>query len=286
MGQRYNVSAPIGDAPIGPMNHSVKLIPTVEGDQLADATEFRSITGAMHYAAHCTRPDVAHSIAELSKHLVKPNITHMQQARKTLAYLLATKHIGLCYSSDPHPGPKNTPLKLGIITDFADASFAEDVGTRRSHTGYVFILNGAAISWSSRCQERVANSTAEAEFRAYNSAGREALFLRKLDYDYMNHAQRSKPQAPAMVWDDNQTTIKWLSSYGHHAKTKHIETAVLPIREQLIEFNTLAVDYVQTQDQVGDVLTKSLPPIQHWHLSRFMLGKQVPMRFWHSHTET
>ena len=89
-----------------------------------------------------------------------------------------------------------------------------------------------------------------------------------------------------MVWDDNQTTIKWLSSYGHHAKTKHTETAVLSIREQLIEFNTLAVDYVQTQDQVGDVLTKSLPPIQHWHLSRFMLGKQVPMRFWHSRTET
>ena len=77
-------------------------------------------------------------------------------------------------------------------------------------------------------RDRVANSTAEAEFRAYNSAGRDALFLRKLDYDYMNHAQRSKAQAPTMIWDDNQTTIKWLKTHGNHAKTHRHRGAVNP----------------------------------------------------------
>ena len=208
--------------------------------------------------------------------------------RKCLTYLLATQDIGLCYTRNPHKGPQGlkVPIKLGTITGFADASFAEDVATRRSHTGFVFILNGAVISWCSRCQDRVANSTAEAEFRAYNSAGRDALFLRKLDYDYMNHAQRSKAQAPTMIWDDNQTTIKWLKTHGHHAKTKHIDTAVLSIREHIIELKALDVDYVDTVAQVADVLTKSLTPAHHWNLSRFMLGKQVPSRLWHKRNDS
>ena len=203
-------------------------------------------------------------------------------ARKTLAYLLATKTIGLCYTRDPHPGPQNLrfPIKPGVITGFADASFAEDVKTRRSHTGFVFLLNGAAIAWCSRVQDKVANSTSDAEFRAYNSAGREALFLRKLDFDYMNVTQQSRTPDPTMIWDDNHTTIKWLKDYGHHAKTKHIDTAVLSIREHVIEFKELDVDYVETKSQVADVMTKALTPAHHWSLARFMLGKQVPSRFW------
>ena len=89
-----------------------------------------------------------------------------------------------------------------------------------------------------------------------------------------------------MIWDDNQTTIKWLRNYGHHAKTKHIDTAVLCIREHVIEFKALDVDYVITTSQVADVLTKALTPQHHWDLTRFMLGSQVPPRFWHKTTGT
>ena len=110
-------------------------------------------------------------------------------------------------------------------------------------------------------------------------------FLRKLDFDYMNLTQRSRAQAPAMIWDDSQTTIKWLRNYGHHAKTKHIDTAILSIREHVIEFKTLDVDYVDTTSQIADALTKSLPPAHHWNLVRFMLGKQVPSQFWKRSSE-
>ena len=88
------------------MNSAVKLVPTQEGDELADPTQFRSIVGAMHYAAHCTQPDVAHSVAELSTHLVKPNSTHMQQARKCLSYLLASHEIGVLLHTQSPQRPK------------------------------------------------------------------------------------------------------------------------------------------------------------------------------------
>ena len=89
-----------------------------------------------------------------------------------------------------------------------------------------------------------------------------------------------------MIWDDNETTIKRLRNYGHHAKTKHIDTAVLSIREHVIEFKALDVDYVQTHSQVADVLTKALTPQHHWDLARFMLGKQVPSRLWHKRNDS
>ena len=122
----------------------------------------------------------------------------------------------------------------GKITGLSDATFADDMETRRSHTGYVFLLNGAAITWSSHQQDKVARSSTEAEFRAYDSAGREAIWLRKLEFDYMSHAQQAKTQPPSMIYCDNEACIKWLRNYCLHSKTKHIETAVLSIRDELI----------------------------------------------------
>jgi hypothetical protein len=214
----------------------------------------------LHYCAHCTRPDIAASISILSKFLSDPNTAHLKQARKVLAFLLWSKHIGLTWQRDSPTGPPKAPLKPGIIAGFADATFADDMETRRSHTGYVFLLNGAAISWVSHQQDKVAISSGEAEFRAYSSAGREALWLRKLELDYMSHAQQSKTHAPTMIWDDSNTCIKWLRNHCLHSKTKHIETPVLSIRDELIRFKSPDVDYVHTTQQLADNLTKIQTP--------------------------
>eukprot|EP00961_Rhodomonas_salina_P104154 1402021-Rhodomonas_salina.1 len=48
---------------------------------------------------------------------------------------------------------------------------AGDLDTRRSVTGYVVMLNGAAVSWQSTCQQVTALSTAEAEYYAVSIAG-------------------------------------------------------------------------------------------------------------------
>ena len=201
---------------------------------------------------------------------------HMRQAKHVLAFLLATSQYGLTYRREPGQGPKQTNLQPGIISGFADATFADDITTRRSHTGYVFLLNGAAISWCSRQQDKAANSSTEAEFRSYNSAGREALWLRKLEYDFMSIAEQNSTHAPTMIYDDNESCIKWLKNNCLHQKTKHIETAVLSIREQVNEFKQLDVSPVKTDQQIADVLTKSLAPRHHWSLTKYLLGEQIP----------
>ena len=67
-----------------------------------------------------------------------------------------------------------------------------------------------------------------------------------------------------MIWDDNESCIKWLKNHCLHSKTKHIETAVLSIRDEMIRYKTLDVEYVPTHAQIADQLTKILTPKQHW----------------------
>ena len=108
------------------------------------------------------------------------------------------------------------------------------------------------------------------------------LWLRKLEYDYMSHAQQSKVHAPTMIWNDPNTCIKWLRNHCLHSKTKHIETPVLSIRDELIRFKSLDVDYVPTTQQLADNLTKIQTPKTHWSLARHVLGGRIPHEWFHN----
>ena len=56
----------------------------------------------------------------------------------------------------------------------ADGSSQEH---RHAISGYVFLINGGAISWSSKKQELVMLSMAESEYVAATHASKEALWL-------------------------------------------------------------------------------------------------------------
>ena len=47
----------------------------------------------------------------------------------------------------------------------------------KSQTGYVFILNGGALSWCSSKQSVVAGSTCEAEYIAASEAANEGVWM-------------------------------------------------------------------------------------------------------------
>ncbi|KAF0775623.1 hypothetical protein AaE_000677 [Aphanomyces astaci] len=65
------------------------------GLPLDDDKPFRQIVGSLLYCAMSTRPDIVHAVAQLSRHLSTPHQLHMFMAKRTVAYLLHTKEVGI-----------------------------------------------------------------------------------------------------------------------------------------------------------------------------------------------
>ncbi|GMF32519.1 unnamed protein product [Phytophthora fragariaefolia] len=58
-------------------------------------------------------------------------------------------------------------------------------------------------------------------------------------------------------WEDNQGAISLAQNFGYHARTKHVDIHHHFIREN-VERGTIQVEYVDTKNQLADILTKAL----------------------------
>ena len=134
----------------------------------------------------------------------------------------------------------------------------------RSTAGYVFLLAGGAISWSSKRQQTVAVSSTEAEYMAATHASKEALWLKRFVSDL------GWEQSTVKVFCDNQSALKMMKNPTYHARTKHISVQYHFIRE-LIEAKELAFQFVGTNLQCADFLTKGVTR-EKLELFRFEVG--------------
>ena len=144
-----------------PMETSVDL----RASTLADDTEnilHASLIGSINYCTIFTRPDISFTTNKCVQFTSKPTDDHWEAAKCILRYLIHTRNHGILYKSHA----------TGIagyahhLTGFTDADFAGDVNDRKSTTGWVYTYNGAPISWSSKKQSIVTQSTMEAELVA------------------------------------------------------------------------------------------------------------------------
>jgi hypothetical protein len=61
------------------------------------------------------------------------------------------------------------------VDGYVDVDWGNDLLNRKSRTGYVFMMNGGPISWTSRKQSTIALSTLEVEYMSLFNAARELL---------------------------------------------------------------------------------------------------------------
>ena len=140
------------------------------------STSTRTIVGALGWLNLGTRPDISPASSELSKFVQCPGQKHMDAAEYCLKYLAGT--VNLCIHYGRTKDGKIEGRELNRLWGWVDADFAADLDTRRSHTGYVIMMNGGPISWKSVKQKSVSLSTAESEWLAASEAGKELLYLR------------------------------------------------------------------------------------------------------------
>jgi hypothetical protein len=109
------------------------------------------------------------------------------------------------------------------------------------------------ISWYNRKQRSVALSSAEAEYMAASQASCEAIWLRKILVDLFD-----TKLDPTTIYCDNQSCIKLSENPVFHDRSKHIEIRYHFIRDR-VQKGAVKLQYVSTNEQVADILTKGLP---------------------------
>jgi hypothetical protein len=214
---------------------------TKAGEPLDKTTHpYSELIGSLLYISVCTRPDISYAVGALARYMSCPTEEHWTAAKHILRYLAGTIDYGIIYSAGD--------LKL---LGFCDSDWAGDSDTRRSTTGYVFMLNGGSISWSSRLQQTVAASTTEAEYMAAAYATKEALWLQSLMRDF-NVETRT-----VVIKSDNQAAISLIQNPITSARSKHIDVIYHFTRERASR-GDVTFTYVSTKDNVADILTKAL----------------------------
>jgi hypothetical protein len=103
-----------------------------------------------------TRPDIQFSVCLCARFQVSPGTSHRQAVKRIFRYLRHTPDFSLWYS---------TSSSLALH-GFLDADFAGCRLDRKSTYGTCQLLGSSLVSWSSRKQSSVAQSTTEAEYVA------------------------------------------------------------------------------------------------------------------------
>ena len=123
-----------------------------------------------------------------------------------------------------------------------------------STSGWVFLLGGGAISWASKKQSCITNSTIESKFVALAAAGKEEKWLRNLVYEI---PLWSKPIAPISILCDSVAALAKAYSQVYNGKSRHLGVRHSMIRE-LIMNGVILVEFVKSQQNLADHLTKGL----------------------------
>jgi hypothetical protein len=241
---------------------------------IQDQEGYRRLIGSLLYAATHTRPDFAFAIGLLSRFLHAPGSQHWQAAKHLLRYIKGTITYGLLFKRTfaTEQGPSVQDLLV-----HADADYAAQAETRKSTTGYVTMLAGAAITWNSTLQRTVAQSTMEAEYVALAEAVKEALWLSKLARELtriQRHSLPGIPQGPPTICSDNDAALILAKNPERHQKAKHIDIRYHFIQDEF-ESGRIQLDRVPTDENRADILTKALTKQMHLRAVQ-MLGLARP----------
>lgn len=225
-----------------------------DGAAKIDCSIYRSLIGSLLYL-YATRPDIVFCVSLLSRFMQSPSEIHLRGAKRILRYIGGTSDYGVKFA-------RVTAVKL---LGFSDSDWAGSSEDSRSTSGMCFTLGSGIITWHSKKQSVVAQSTAEAEYIAASMAANHAVWLRKVLFD-LNHEKKQ----PTVLMVDNSAAVAIVRNPVLHDKTKHIWLKYHSIREFEQQAEIQVVQY-SSEDQVADIFTKILPKVRFERL-RALLG--------------
>ena len=120
------------------------------------------LIGSLMYLMH-TRPDICYIVNALSQFMSDLKQIHLVASEHVLKYVRGTITYELKYTSSSGV----------LLSGYSDSDWVGSVVDRKSTSGYCFSMGSTMISWSSRKQGSIAQSTAEAKYIVASDACKE-----------------------------------------------------------------------------------------------------------------
>lgn len=222
-----------------PMGSTTVLDPVEEGEAV-DQKEYRSMIGSLLYLT-ASRPDIHFAVCLCARFQASPRASHRQAVKRILMYLQSTLEFGLFYASS----------SCLTLRAYSDSDFARCRIDRKSTSGTCHFLGISLVSWSSRKQSSVAQSTAEAEYVAAATSCSQVLWISSTLRDF------GLELGTVPLYYDNTSAIHIAKNPVQHSRTKHIDIRFHFLRDR-VEKGDIVLYFVETDFQFADIFTKPL----------------------------
>ena len=225
----------------------------VEKEQM-EKVPYREAVGCLMFLMKGTRPDISYEVTRMAQFNENPGQSHWMAVKRIMRYLKGSMHLSLVFGPPATNSGSVDDLQnenLSLLA-FCDSDWAGNIDNRRSTSGGIFLINNGPVVWTTREQKTVAHSSTEAEYMALSDATKEIKWLRQLLQD-LGWQQNSA----TLLKSDNQGAIHLSKNPEYHKRTKHIDYRYHYIQQEQ-ENGSIKIEYVATDKQPADMLTKSL----------------------------
>jgi hypothetical protein len=185
-------------------------------------------------------------------------VSHAQAVKRICRYLLGTKDKGLIL--DPKDESFDCWVDASHASEWSSETAIDDPNTARSRMGYTICYAGCPMLWASKMQTEIALSSTEAEYIALSQSMREVLpimWLLEEVQDRGIEVNGKVCQVHCNVFEDNEGAIEIAKVPKMRPRTKHLNIKYHHFREE-VKKGTVSVHYVNTGEQMADMLTKPL----------------------------
>ena len=243
---------------------------------------YRAAIGELIYAMVVARPDISFAITKLSQYAANPAIEHYNAVKQVFAYLNHTKGDGLTYwrinpshelPDMPLPQPRSSISDRPEATvsqpqeplAYSDSDWGSDRAHRKSVTGMLILIGGAAVVYKTKYQKAVALSSTEAEFVSASDTGKSALYVRSILED-LGFQQDS----PTKLHIDNAGAVFMVSAQAPTKRTRHVDIRYFALLDWSTTKRLMAVN-IPTDKNPSDAFTKAVGRTKfHQHADSYM----------------
>ena len=211
--------------------------PLTETEQL----RLRKLVGSLNFVAHTTRLDVAFAVNQLSRSQHKPRKRHLAAAERVVRYLVGTSEWGLHFDAN-----KGTTLQC-----YVDANYHHNT-EKKSMTGFLLLLGGGPIHWTSKKQEKITTSSCDAECHAIQTAVQYVEACRDQLEEF-----GCLQMHPTVVFNDNTAAVRLCVDAVAHKRSVQMTKAMAFVRERYA-MGVINPQHVGTVVMAADFLTKNM----------------------------